>query len=136
MTLPFRPESVREARTLVRSCGDGFTEELLDDAELLASEVVTNAVRHGSPLVQFEVEVDGDSLTVRVSDGSVRLPIVRAADHPVDDPSGRGLRLVAEVATEWGVTTDSGADGKTVWFRLTDRRGSAGNDVEDETAWN
>lgn len=115
VVLPFHPTAVREARSIVRRCGDGLTSDLVDDAELLASEVVTNAVRHGRPVIELAVAVDAASLTVRVSDGSGRLPAVRASAR--DEPSGRGLRMVEQVAAEWGVEPASTA-GKTVWFRL------------------
>lgn len=118
VVLPFHPEAVREARSIVRRCGDGLTADLVDDAELLASEVVTNAVRHGGPVIELAVAVDAGSFTVRVSDGSIRLPAVR--DHSaLDEPSGRGLRMVEQVAAEWGVESESGDVGKTVWFRLS-----------------
>lgn len=117
VVLPFHPAAVREARSIVRRCGDGLTSDLVDDAELLASEVVTNAVRHGGPVIELAVAVDAGSFTVRVSDGSVRLPAVRD-DSDRDDPSGRGLRMVEQVAAEWGVDPESDV-GKTVWFRLS-----------------
>jgi anti-sigma regulatory factor (Ser/Thr protein kinase) len=142
VVLPFRPEAVREARSIVRHYGRGLTVELVDDAELLASEVVTNAVRHGGPVIEFAVAVDAASLTVRVSDGSSRLPSLRS-DSAADEPSGRGLKMVEQVASEWGVELVTG-DGKTVWFRLNDRiepdrerlAGENEDGVEGAKAWN
>lgn len=142
VVLPFRPEAVREARSIVRHYGRGLTVTLVDDAELLASEVVTNAVRHGGPVIEFAVAVDAASLTVRVSDGSSRLPALRS-DSSMDEPSGRGLRMVDQVASEWGVELVTG-DGKTVWFRLSDQndqdRETLGHENEDGVegtkAWN
>jgi anti-sigma regulatory factor (Ser/Thr protein kinase) len=142
VVLPFRPEAVREARSIVRHYGRGLDTAIVEDAELLASEVVTNAVRHGGPAIEFAVAVDAASMTVRVSDGSRSLPALRN-DSAFDEPSGRGLRMVDQVATEWGVELVAG-DGKTVWFRLNAHYEQSretldtedGNGVEGAQAWN
>jgi anti-sigma regulatory factor (Ser/Thr protein kinase) len=142
VVLPFRAEAVREARSIVRHYGGELSTEIVEDAELLASEVVTNAVRHGGPVIEFAVAVDAASLTVRVSDGSSRLPNLRD-DSALDEPSGRGLKMVDQVATEWGVELVAG-DGKTVWFRLNARYEQSRETLVDENeigveganAWN
>lgn len=131
--LPFQPESVRAARSIVRVCSVGFAEEAVEDAELLVSEIVTNAVRHGDPVITLSVEADEDSLRVAVSDGSNVLPVSPRQVSPAL-PSGRGLLLVARVATEWGVATDSPGDGKTVWFRIAGRPDGVERDTL-EAAW-
>lgn len=91
---------------------------VLDDAELLVSELITNGIRHGAPPVVLEVSCDGsDGLQVAVSDGNPDAPEHRKAVE--DAESGRGITLVDLLSDDWGV--DPRADGKTTWFRL-DRR--------------
>ena len=89
---------------------------VLDDAKLLVSELVTNAIRHGSPPIELQVECVGDrGLEVRVRDAGTTndLEVVDRGDNAVD---GRGLRLVDLLSKSWG--TASGPDGKDVWFRV------------------
>ncbi|GAA4894861.1 SpoIIE family protein phosphatase [Streptomyces coeruleoprunus] len=113
---PRRPESVAEARRFVRAALDDVAPDLVDTAQLLVSELVTNAVLHA----RTEVEV----AAARVDDGTVR---VRVTDQrpdrglvPRECPSyagtGQGLALVGRLASRHGV--DTGEDGKTVWFEL------------------
>jgi anti-sigma regulatory factor (Ser/Thr protein kinase) len=93
---------------------------LCPDAELLVSELVTNAVVHGRGPVELTVAVADGVLEVGVTDRSPLLPASRSG-APLLAPSaaegGRGLQMVDQVADEWGVATL--ADGKQVWFRLS-----------------
>ncbi len=89
--------------------------EVLDDAVLLVSEVVTNAVLHGGSPIVVTVECDGRALQVRVRDGSPVLPTPRETGS-TDDENGRGLRLIDLISAEWGV--DPAPEGKNVWFRV------------------
>lgn len=89
--------------------------QVLDEALLLVSETVTNAVRHGAPPVVIAVDCEGASgMRVRVRDSSPARPRPREAG--LLDESGRGLQLVDLLSDDWGVET--GPDGKTVWFLL------------------
>lgn len=86
----------------------------LDDAILVISELVTNALRAGCSSADLNIEVDGDALRVGVIDDSPGLPVVQLAAP--DDVRGRGLFLVAALAIDWGVQrTDNG---KEVWAAL------------------
>lgn len=87
---------------------------LVDDALLLVSEVVTNAVKHGQAPVHLSVECDHTGITVAVDDANPELPRTRRFDRRRH--SGRGLVLVQSIATEWGVRRTG--NGKRVWFRL------------------
>ncbi len=84
------------------------------DAQLVVSELATNAVRHAR--TEFWVTVRGEAagVTVSVRDRSVAQPIVREPGPQA--LSGRGLRLVGEIAEAWGIEWTA-AD-KTVWARL------------------
>ena len=107
----------REAPALARDFLWGSTcvehhSEVVDDAVLLVSELVTNSVLHGGPPVVVAVDCDEATLQVRVRDGSPMLPAPR--DAASGDENGRGLALVAEMSADWGVDTEE--DGKHVWF--------------------
>ncbi|MFB9376051.1 SpoIIE family protein phosphatase [Kineococcus gynurae] len=92
---------------------------VLDEAELVLSELVTNAVVHGggASCLRLRFERGRDRLTLVVQDASPTLPAPRTADE--DALGGRGLGIVELVAEEWGVTTVTPAgSGKAVWATL------------------
>lgn len=91
------------ARAFVRKeLGVLCTPEARDRVELLASELVTNAVVHAGSLVTMDVELEADgSVLVEVADGSPDHPVLRDAD--LLEESGRGLELVDKLSVEWGV---------------------------------
>lgn len=93
-TLPPRPRSVPEARSLLQECLTewGLTEQL-DDAQLTLSELVTNAVLHGRPPVRVEVGCVDGSLELAVVDADPTLPVVR----PHRDDLGQDLDHVLGV---------------------------------------
>ena len=89
----------------------------IDDARLLLSELVTNAVRHGEGAgpIELAVRCEDRLLHVEVHDnGPGFAPPERTADSPLD--SGWGLYLVRTLSDRWGVAAD-GSD--CVWFELT-----------------
>jgi anti-sigma regulatory factor (Ser/Thr protein kinase) len=94
--------------------------DIRDVAELLTSEVVTNAVTfsHGDVLVRIEVEAR--AIRVSIYDGGPGLPVLSEPD-PLGE-HGRGLHIVQALADDWGVVTNVDAEeaGKTVWFTLHD----------------
>lgn len=78
---------------------------LVESAELLISELVTNALRYGADdAIAFSLVLAADAFVIEVDDGSPCLPQVRAAGP--DEESGRGMLLVSAVADEWGVSPD------------------------------
>jgi anti-sigma regulatory factor (Ser/Thr protein kinase) len=84
------------------------------DAQLVLSELATNAVIHAGTPFSVGVRCDGSTVRISVQDWSSTQPIVREPDPRA--LSGRGLRLIAMVARAWGI--DYGPDGKTVWAEL------------------
>jgi GAF domain-containing protein/anti-sigma regulatory factor (Ser/Thr protein kinase) len=118
VSLPADPSSSRVARLRVSEALDAWdAAELADPVELLVSELVTNAVSHVGTGVRLRVERLPLGVRVRVYDGGDdRLPAPRHAVPP-DEPTGRGLLIVDNVADRWGVErTESG---KQVWFELS-----------------
>jgi anti-sigma regulatory factor (Ser/Thr protein kinase) len=96
---------------------------LVDDAALLVSEVVTNAVVHARSDIDVTLAVADGSLEVGVADREPRRPRVRPADPGLQPDEwswlsthGRGMLLVDQIADEWGV--EELAAGKQIWFRL------------------
>jgi anti-sigma regulatory factor (Ser/Thr protein kinase) len=92
--------------------------DLLDDALLLISELVTNSVLHGGPPIVLAVDCDGRGLRVTVRDGGPTMPARRTADAAA--VSGRGMSLVDLLSSTWGVApvADAHGPGKEVWFEL------------------
>lgn len=88
--------------------------ELADTAGLLASEILTNAVRYTHGSVGMHLRRTERELTVEVEDHNVHPPLLRAPS--IAEESGRGLLLVDSLAGSWGSTPT--AHGKTVWFTL------------------
>ena len=88
--------------------------DLTDDAELVASELATNAVLHGDGIVGVAVDPVDDGVRVAVHDRTRVPPVLALAG--TDAMTGRGLRLVSAVACRWGVEAVDA--GKVVWADL------------------
>jgi anti-sigma regulatory factor (Ser/Thr protein kinase) len=113
-TFPCRPEAVTAARLFVRDRLHDEPRELVEAAELLASELATNCVMHAR--TDFELVVESnDDVRIEVSDtGSGRPHLLTPSTR---QRSGRGLRIVEAMSEGWGVVArDNG--GYTVWFTL------------------
>lgn len=88
---------------------------VVETAELLTTELVTNAIVHVGCKSQLFIRAVGGVVRVEVSDPDGRLPAMAAPS--VDALTGRGLMIVNGLASAWGVErTDD--RGKTVWFEL------------------
>ena len=112
--LPSELTSAHRARTLIRRPMKrwGLT-ELIPAAELLASELVTNAVRYAQGQIGLRLILEG-GLVIEVLDDSAALPRLR---HPDDDEErGRGLQVVSQIAQRWGARR--AVSGKIVWCEL------------------
>ena len=81
-----------------------------EDVLLVFSELVTNAVSHAGSAERVQVRLDETAVTVLVDDPSTSSPLMRAEG---DDSGGFGLRIVDQLATEWGSAQTN--TGKTVW---------------------
>ncbi|MFE2074527.1 PAS domain S-box protein [Streptomyces misionensis] len=113
--LPATAAAVPEGRAFLRRTLVSWEcAEPADDALLLLSEILTNAVRHAEGPVGLRLCRTATELTVEVGDRSPQLPRPRHATG--DDESGRGLFLVRTLADSWGVRPTD--EGKTTWFTL------------------
>jgi two-component sensor histidine kinase len=103
-----------QARRAVHDFAAAVSPASARTAELLASELVTNAVTHGRGQVQVLMEYDAGGLAVTVTDDEPAPPVMAEASRSAT--GGRGMRLVDVLSSDWGVTP--GRPGKGVWFRL------------------
>jgi two-component sensor histidine kinase len=117
LRLPRHPRSVGRAREALHA-HIGLAGEPAETAALLLSELVTNALRHGSPPgreIAVTLHRTGGLLRLEVEDAGDALPRPRKAGF--EDECGRGLALVAALADDWGVGPRQGP-GKRVWVLL------------------
>jgi anti-sigma regulatory factor (Ser/Thr protein kinase) len=111
---PNETVSVAAARRFIVRALDDVPAGLRERAELIVSELATNAVRHAQ---------SGFSIAVKEADGTVRVEVTDTGSgqpktrlpEPLE-PSGRGLLIVGAMSDDWGVTECQ--VGKTVWFSL------------------
>ncbi len=89
-------------------------DEVLDDVALVVTELANNAVLHARSTFIVDVRSHVDLVRISVRDASLSMPTVGAPG--LTDRFGRGLGIVAALATSWGVDAD--ADGKVVWAQL------------------
>lgn len=122
ISLPADANAAAIARQFVEDNRDHIDPELIEDAQLLVSEIVTNAVRHGRPDITLNVRVEPPAIGIAVGDFGEELPARPIGPPPPDQPSGRGLLIVEAVASAWGVTRNPDAlPGKVVWFEVHPR---------------
>ncbi|MEV5610241.1 SpoIIE family protein phosphatase [Streptomyces sp. NPDC052225] len=128
-SLPGNQLAPAAARRFVRATLDGWAEaeppgaegavdRLADDAVVIVSELVTNAVVHAGTSVDVLCHLTGAALVIEVTDHHPARAL--RGEHPGRAPDmpeyGRGLRLVASLSESWGITYRTGT--KTVWARL------------------
>ncbi|MFF7728758.1 ATP-binding protein [Streptomyces sp. NPDC008001] len=103
----------------------GIDEVACDDAQLVVSELFTNAVRHtDSANVSCQLRVLGAHLRIEVADHGRTSTEPRARCSGADEESGRGLLLVGALSQAWGVRPDDSGRGRVVWADLP-RSGTA-----------
>ncbi|MGW0823056.1 ATP-binding protein [Streptomyces sp. NPDC002845] len=124
--LPATPASVGVARATVRELlGEwGTGDETCDNAMLVVSELVTNALTHSaSDWIICRLRAFGERLHIEVEDQN------RGRTHPArrqadpDDQGGRGLLLVSVVSRDWGVADSADRSGRVVWAELAPEEG-------------
>ncbi|WP_340560510.1 ATP-binding protein [Streptomyces sp. GSL17-111] len=121
------PRGARLARRLVShrldEWGHPYTSSVNETVTLIAAELVNNAVRHGHvPGRDFRLQLTDHAGVVRVEVSDVRderLPELSGRQPPDNTEGGRGLYLVAQLASAWGTRPRAAAPGKTVWAELS-----------------
>jgi Histidine kinase-like ATPase domain len=119
------PESARSAREFTVATLRGWNlENLAEEAVIIATELVTNAIKHGAVVGDGHVELawqrDAARVICIVVDGSARPPVLAAADLSAE--SGRGLLVVQALASSWGWMM-VGASQKAVWAAMQSATG-------------
>ena len=107
-------EDLRAARATASAAAAHVDPDLSDTAELVASELLTNALLHGGGWGRMTVAPTERGVRILVEDRERRAPVVAVASE--SSMTGRGLRLVSALSADWGV--DVVADGKTVWAEI------------------
>lgn len=117
LALPSDASAVRLARQVTRDALDAWhLGQLEEDAVLLVSELVTNALRHAKDTgaIGLELVSTGTRLRLEIQDGD---PSWRQMDFPIDsDESGYGFLVVDSLADDWGLRRVCA--GKAVWAEL------------------
>ncbi|MEO6629920.1 MAG: ATP-binding protein [Aquihabitans sp.] len=108
-------ESVSAARAFV-AAQTGLAGRSQHDAALVTSELATNAVIHASTSFEVCVRTGCDRICIAVADRSSHIPELEPEKPAVTATSGRGLRIVAQLADRWGI--EPSRTGKTIWAEL------------------
>jgi anti-sigma regulatory factor (Ser/Thr protein kinase) len=106
-----------QARRVVREVlAEIVPADVTETAELLVSELVTNAITHGTGTVTVSIDLTDETLAVTVGDDEPSQPELQP--ERLMALGGRGLRMIESLASSWGVEQHVDGPGKDVWFRL------------------
>jgi anti-sigma regulatory factor (Ser/Thr protein kinase) len=110
--LPATESSVRVARKFAAGVLADWAigGEAAENAVLIVSELLTNAIVHGDPPIELRLHNAGDELTIDVDDGSSVMP--RKLRPAPEDPHGRGVAIVSQLSRRWAARPHG--PGKTV----------------------
>lgn len=121
VTLPVQEglNAISDARRAVASqLREWGVISLLDSAELVVSELVTNARLHTAGPIVVALTTTNSGVRIEVTDTEVdALPAARQAS--VEDANGRGLTIVSALSADWGVNAADSGKGKVVWAELS-----------------
>jgi anti-sigma regulatory factor (Ser/Thr protein kinase) len=113
--LPPEPSSATRARALARErLEESCSSDTLDTVALLVTELVTNAILHARTPLLLTLEPRPGSVRICVEDESDEQPALR--HYESDAVTGRGLAMVEQLASSWGV--DATPSGKAVWCEV------------------
>jgi DNA-binding NarL/FixJ family response regulator len=107
--------SPRESRRLARGALEGWCDPgVVDNVELLISELVTNVVKHAATDVDVRIAIGRTTVRIEVGDRNPAVPVMRTT--AADEAGGKGMHIVHELSLRWGV--QSRRTGKCVWFEV------------------
>lgn len=118
LTLPHDLDAPAMARDYLSTYATWLPPAVLDDARLLVSELVGNAVRYGREEITLRLRSHPPGIGVAVTDHGEDMPMLPDGRPDPTAPSGRGLLIVAALASRWGIEKIDSGHGKTVWFDL------------------
>lgn len=118
LDVPTTDEAPAIARRFLRDHAYGLSADMVNDAQILVSELVTNALRYGRPAITVRVRTDPPGIGVAVKDRGENMPELPTVAPGPDSRTGRGLLIVDAISHAWGVDTGEDPPGKTVWFEL------------------
>ena len=119
LELPPEASSAARARRHVRRALDGLPEDVVANAELCVTELVTNALLHAGTPVLVRVEHGARSVRLVVADGSPEAP--QWVPRSLTATTGRGLALITALSTSHGVEVRPDGGGKEVWCEMSAR---------------
>ena len=114
IVLQRRASEAERARREVAAACRGLGRDTIATAQLLATELFTNALHHGAGDITMRVTRQRSELRIEVEDRSPDHPKVRP--QKLDDVRGRGMMILEALALRWGVDPLPDDSGKTVWF--------------------
>jgi anti-sigma regulatory factor (Ser/Thr protein kinase) len=112
------PAAVTAARRFATETLTGLAPDVLQTAELLASELSSNCVRHTDSAFEISIATDDDEIRIAATDWGAGEPVMQSPEPT--DISGRGLALIDIMSAAWGIEHLAASDqGKVVWFTLS-----------------
>ena len=121
MEAAFRLRAVPTSASIARHETRVFTASLpvcADDALVVVTELVANALQHGADPIGLRLAWDGQTLTIEVSDCDPCVEAVTLKSASSSDGHGRGLALTDRLAGNWGTRAAPHGFGKTVWAAI------------------
>ena len=121
MESTFQLRAVPMSASVARRATRAFVASLpisAEDALVVVSELVSNAVRHGTEPITLFLAWHGHALWIGVSDGDSCVECVKATMASQGADHGRGLALTDRVARSWGTYQAPAGVGKTVWATI------------------
>lgn len=109
--------SVAQARARARSWAESYPSEISAAVEVIVSELVTNAIRHGRGSVRIQLRTASHEIRIGVSDVGPGCP--HTAEAGVEQTYGRGLQIVQQLTSRGSVQPGPDATGKTVWAHVS-----------------
>lgn len=116
-SFPPEPTSAPAARRFVDGAVARLNADTRSRIALIVSEMATNAVLHAATSFRVTVDITARAVTIRVADRGGGSPEAKQAPPP-SSMNGRGLLIVSQLSSDWGVERSARGPGKAVWARI------------------